>query len=475
MWEKDLKTAARRFLELEATYGRLAADQLAAPPRPTARRGEWRVTPPVWETDVSHLTQLKLLTREPAPIYKHELAGEDCEHDAPEWQAGPADARITAFHKYASGTRERFLVEFTATGHTYALQGKEVEDALKKATLDQLPEQRTRRRAPVPTATSQRNPIAPEQHLKELSPEVGRRGRAKLKAGDSRAKTFDFEVIGAEVLPDNVIDDEWEGRIHCRTLLRQGQRHNFVLTSAQMDAAAAAYGQSETQRKVARLERERQRRYNFLHATAARPPPTPLTPTEREVKWEESRIWLRNLPVDPDSFYGSGGFVVGQGFVPKTAALAYGRVVAEASKLFVGTPGSDTYTDGVKLFCLRDALIFGTVQEGLPYGAEIKRRCLLFLDGGLKELYDTVLVRRTAKQPQSYSAVDCEQLLRDEVTRRRKGGDVRGMVDVMERSLDPPPCSLDRPCCEVQFSSFQAGRSCRLEQPRVPRTPTPAR
>ena len=75
------------------------------------------------------------------------------------------------------------------------------------------------------------------------------------------------------------------------------------------------------------------------------------------------------------------------------------------------------------------------MQEGLPYGAEIKRRCLLFLDGGLKELYDTVLVRRTARQPQTYSAVDCEQLLRDEVTKRRKGGDVRGMVDVLERSL----------------------------------------
>ena len=61
---------------------------------------------------------------------------------------------------------------------------------------------------------------------------------------------------------------------------------------------------------------------------------------------------------------------------------------------------------------------------------EIKRRCLRFLDGGLKLLYETVLVRRTTRQPQAYSAADCEQLLRDEVTKRRKGGDVRGMVFV---------------------------------------------
>ena len=44
------------------------------------------------------------------------------------------------------------------------------------------------------------------------------------------------------------------------------------------------------------------------------------------------------------------------------------------------------------------------MQEGLPYGAEIKRRCLLFLDSGLKEFYDTVLVRRTTGQPNAYSA-----------------------------------------------------------------------
>ena len=79
------------------------------------------------------------------------------------------------------------------------------------------------------------------------------------------------------------------------------------------------------------------------------------------------------------------------------------------------------------------------MQEGLPYGAEIKRRCLLFLDSGLKEFYDTVLVRRTTGQPNAYSAADCEQLFRDDVTKRRKCGDVRGMVDVLEMSLDPSP------------------------------------
>ena len=215
MWEKNLNLAARRFLELEATYGRLAADRLAAPPRPTARRDEWTVSPPVWETDVSHLTELTLKVKEPAPIYKHELAGQECEHDALEWQAGPASAKIKAFHKYASGTRERFLVTFDATGHTYAMQGTDIDLALRKATLDQLPEQRTRTRAPVPTAPSQRDPVSPEQPLRELSPEVGRRGRAKLKAGDSRAKIFDFEVIGVEALPDDVIDGECEGRVHC--------------------------------------------------------------------------------------------------------------------------------------------------------------------------------------------------------------------------------------------------------------------
>ena len=233
-----------------------------------------------------------------------------------------------------------------------------------------------------------------------------------------------------------------------------------------MDAAAAAYGQSETQKKVTRLERERQRRYHFLNATAARPPAPPLTPTEREVKWEESRRWLRGLNADPSAFYGSGGFVVGQGYIPKAAALAYGRVVAEASKLFEGAPGSDTYTDGVKLFCLRDALIFAPVQEGLPYGAEIKRRCLLFLDGGLQELYDTVLVRRTARQPQTYSAADCEQLLRDEVAKRRKGGDVRGMVDVLERSLDPPPpAPLIDPVAKFNSLLFKPGEPADKDDP----------
>ena len=112
------------------------------------------------------------------------------------------------------------------------MQGNDVELALRKATMDQLPEQPTRTRAPLPTALSQRDPVAPEQHLKELSLEVGRRGRAKFKSGDSRAKVFDFEVIGVEVLPDDVIDEGWEGRVHCRSLIRHGQRHNFVLTSA---------------------------------------------------------------------------------------------------------------------------------------------------------------------------------------------------------------------------------------------------
>ena len=169
-----MNIAAKRFLELEATYGRLAADRLAAPPRPTTTRNEWLVTLPVWETDGSHLTELTLTVKEPAPIYKHELAGQGCEHDAPEWQARPASAKIKAFHKYASGTRERFLVTFDATGHTYAMQGKDVDLALGKATLDQLPEQRTRTRAPVTTAPSQRNPVDPEQPLRELSLEVGR-------------------------------------------------------------------------------------------------------------------------------------------------------------------------------------------------------------------------------------------------------------------------------------------------------------
>ena len=32
---------------------------------------------------------------------------------------------------------------------------------------------------------------------------------------------------------------------------------------------------------------------------------------------------------------------------------------------------------------------------------------------------------------------DSTKKYRDEVAKRRKGGDVRGMVDVLERSLDP--------------------------------------
>ena len=62
--------------------------------------------------------------------------------------------------------------------------------------------------------------------------------------------------------------------------------------------------------------------YNFLHATAARPP-TPLTPTERTFNWEETQSWLRSLAADFALFYGSGGFVVGQGYVPKAVSLAY--------------------------------------------------------------------------------------------------------------------------------------------------------
>ena len=89
MWEKDLNIAVRRFLELEATCGRLAVDRLAEPPRPTARRGEWSATPPVWDTDVSHLTELTLKIKEPAHIYKHERVGQDCEHDAPDGKPGP--------------------------------------------------------------------------------------------------------------------------------------------------------------------------------------------------------------------------------------------------------------------------------------------------------------------------------------------------------------------------------------------------
>ena len=46
----------------------------------------------------------------------------------------------------------------------------------------------------------------------------------------------------------------------------------------------------------------------------------------------------------------------------KDTSLTYGRVVAEASNLLVGAPESDTVTDGVKLFCFMDALIFAPVQ-----------------------------------------------------------------------------------------------------------------
>ena len=172
-------------------------------------------------------------------------------------------------------------MEFEATGHTYTMKGKEVSDALIKETRRQLPAQPAKRRAPVPTAFSQRRPISPLWPVELLNPEVGRRGRGKLKACQSRAKTSEFEVMGVEIPPDDVSDEEEERRIHCRALLRYGQRHHFVLTSTEMEAAAAAYATSETQRKVTRLERERHRRYNFLHATAALRPPLSLPRREQ--------------------------------------------------------------------------------------------------------------------------------------------------------------------------------------------------
>ena len=64
---------------------------------------------------------MTLKIREPVPIYKHERAGQECERDAPEWQAVPVAARLEGFHKYATGSAERFLVKFEATGHTYAM------------------------------------------------------------------------------------------------------------------------------------------------------------------------------------------------------------------------------------------------------------------------------------------------------------------------------------------------------------------
>ena len=106
------------------------------------------------------------------------------------------------------------------------------------------------------------------------------------------------------------------------------------------------------------------------------------------------------------------------------------------------------------------------MQEGLPYGAEIKRRCLLFLDGGLKEFYETVLVRRTTRQPKAYSAADCEQLFRDDVTKRRKCGDVRGMVNVLERSLDPPPLApLIDPVARYASFLFKPGERADKDDP----------
>ena len=226
--------------------------------------------------------------------------------------------------------------------------------------------------------------------------------------------------MGVEALPDDVSDEGAERRIH----YLQEPHPPPVRRSARSPGLRGA---------------SRQVQFHPRDCRTPPPPPYPREEGSQVAGWEGARSWLRSLPADSASFYGSGGFVVGQGHVPKAAALAYDRVVTEASKLLVGAPGSDSYTDGIKLFCLRNAFIFASVQEGLPYGAEIKRRCLLFLDGGLKGFYDTVLVRRTTRQPKAYSAADCEQLFRDDVTKRRKCGDVRGMVDVLERSLDPSP------------------------------------
>ena len=64
---------------------------------------------------------MTLKIREPVPIYKHERVSQECMHDAPEWQTGPVAARLEGFHKYATGSAERFLVKFEATGHTYAM------------------------------------------------------------------------------------------------------------------------------------------------------------------------------------------------------------------------------------------------------------------------------------------------------------------------------------------------------------------
>lgn len=141
-------------------------------------------------------------------------------------------------------------------------------------------------------------------------------------------------------------------RVHCRSLLWHGRRHHFVLTKAEEKAASAAYCIPETQCKVSRLEKEKRRS----------PPSLPLTPTERSVTWEDARGWLHELPAELDLFSDSGCFVVGKGFVPKAAALAYEQSVAGASELLVGSPKSDSYTYGVKLFCLRDAVIFAPVQ-----------------------------------------------------------------------------------------------------------------
>ena len=122
---------------------------------------------------------MTLKIREPVPIYKHERAGQECVHEschgAPEWQTGPVAARLEWFHKYATGSAKRFLVKFEATGHTYALQGREVLDALNKETMRRLPAQPSTRRAPVPTTVSQHGPVNPLWPLELLNPEVGRR------------------------------------------------------------------------------------------------------------------------------------------------------------------------------------------------------------------------------------------------------------------------------------------------------------
>lgn len=110
----------------------------------------------------------------------------ESEHDAPEWQLGPAAGRIMGFHNCAAVSKERFLVKFEATDHTYAMWGKAVEGTLKKVNLRQLPVQPSSKRAPVPTEHPQQRPVTSVKLILLLSLEVGRRGRVKLKSSAAR-------------------------------------------------------------------------------------------------------------------------------------------------------------------------------------------------------------------------------------------------------------------------------------------------